>query len=116
MAMNAHQDKHISGFENHLDNKMTANTALMINSPVISTEISKGSASVSMHSDPILSQKDKSNVACCDLNTEVMSVVEPKEINGCKVFMHFSDQENPQVQISIANLLIEAFLKRRETA
>jgi len=32
------------------------------------------------------------------------------------VFMHFAESENPQVQVSIANLLIEAFLKRRETA
>lgn len=66
--------------------------------------------------DAVSSQKDKSNVGCCFPNREVTSTVEPKEINGCKVFMHFAEQENPRVQVSIANLLIEAFLKRRETA
>lgn len=66
--------------------------------------------------DAVSSQKDKSNVGCCVPNRELMSSVEPKEINGCKVFLHFTEHENPQVQVSIANLLIEAFLKRRETA
>ena len=66
--------------------------------------------------DAVSSQKDKSNVGCGVPDTEVMSTVEPKDINGCKVFMHFAERENPQVQVSIANLLIEAFLKRRETA
>lgn len=66
--------------------------------------------------DAVSSQKNKSNVGCCVPDTELMSTVEPKEIKGCKVFMHFAEQENPQVQVSIANLLIEAFLKRRETA
>ena len=66
--------------------------------------------------DSVSSQKDKSNVGCTAPDPEVMSSMEPKDINGCKVFMHFAAQENPQVQVSIANLLIEAFLKRRETA
>ena len=66
--------------------------------------------------DAISSQKDKSNVTCCGFDTEVTSTVEPKDINGCKVFMHFAEHDNPQVRVSIANLLIEAFLRRRETA
>ena len=64
--------------------------------------------------DAVSSQKDKSNVACTASSPEVMSDVDPLEINDCKVFMHFAKDENPQVQINIANLLIEAFLKRRE--
>ena len=111
-----HWSKQPANLDNHLDNKPAAFDSHVIKPFIADTVIRKNSDPDTMHSDPVLSQKDKSNVACCDPNTEVMSVVEPREINDCKVFMHFCDQVNPQVQISIANLLIEAFLKRRETA
>lgn len=70
---------------------------------------------IAIPNDKVSSHKDKGNVACCVSDTEVMSNMEPLEIDGCKVYMHFAADANPQVRISIANLLIEAFLKRRET-
>ena len=64
--------------------------------------------------DALSSQKDKRNVACCVPEAEVMSNMEPMEINGCKVFMHFAKDYKPEVRVDIANLLIETFLKRRD--
>ena len=111
-----HCSQQPANLDNHLDDKPAAFDSHVIKPSIADTVIRKNNYQDSLHSDPILSQKDKSNVACCDLNSEVMSIVEPKEINGCKVFVHFCDHENPQVQVSIATLLIEAFLKRRENA
>lgn len=44
--------------------------------------------------------------------TEVTSRTELVGISGCKVTLEFADKPNPQVQTSIADLLINAFVKR----
>ena len=65
--------------------------------------------------DALSSQKDKNNVACCDLEAEVMSDTRTWEINGCKVILRFPKEQNPQVETEIATLLVSSFVRRCTT-
>lgn len=68
-----------------------------------------------MGTDALSSQKDKSNVGCCDLEAEVMSDTRTMEINGCKVILRFAKEPNPQVETDIATLLVSSFVRRCTT-
>lgn len=57
-------------------------------------------------------QKDKKNITCYPPISEVMSTVGPIEINGCTVLMSFADDKDPTIDQTVAEMLIESFMRR----
>lgn len=64
----------------------------------------------------------KQGVITTNLNKRIValpSVQVPREImtsNGCRVSLHFRDEENPRLHTEIAGMLIAAFTRRRSKA
>lgn len=58
-------------------------------------------------------QKNNDYVACDNGDSEGVSTMELKGISGCRVTLEFASKPDSQLQIDIARMLIDSFVKRR---